>query len=201
MTLGELIRRAGSLLLVHAVHGIVLLSPTLMLAGPRGIGWATGCFAIGITAAAVMESLFVRQQFQVSNVTVRDKLAVRVAQFVGMCLLAVFWLAQIERIAHGRSPLTMHATGASFLVIGIVLRIAAIRALGTQFVSDIRDGGLLVRDGIYAWLRHPSEIGLLLLAIGGPLLIGSPLTAGAAMILLLPISLWRMHRENIALAA
>jgi protein-S-isoprenylcysteine O-methyltransferase Ste14 len=76
----------------------------------------------------------------------------------------------------------------------------AIQALGNQFISDIQVGSEIVRDGIYAWLRHPSEIGLLLIAAGGPLLVGAPLTAITALLLLLPISLWRMRREDLALA-
>jgi protein-S-isoprenylcysteine O-methyltransferase Ste14 len=94
----------------------------------------------------------------------------------------------------------MQAMGGSLLVSGIILRVEAIRALGNQFVSDIRVERLIVRDGIYAWLRHPSEIGLLLIAIGSSLLLGSIFTAVAAAILLLPTSLWRMDRENVALA-
>ena len=95
----------------------------------------------------------------------------------------------------------MQPAGGLLLAAGIALRVEAIRALGPRFVSDIRVGKSIVRKGIYALLRHPSEIGLLLIAIGGPLLLGATFTAIAAVILLVPTSLWRMHREDIALAA
>ena len=201
MTFGELTRHTGCLLFVHSVHVIVLLLPTYLLAGPDGMAWPTGCFALCIMAAAMLEGLCVAQHRQVISTEVQDKQAVRVALLVGICLLAAFWSAQIERLALGPSSLIIHALGASFVLIGIALRVAAIRALGPRFVSDICVGRSMVRDGIYAWMRHPSEIGLLLLATGGPLLIGAPLTAGAAVIMLLPISRWRMQRENTAWAA
>jgi protein-S-isoprenylcysteine O-methyltransferase Ste14 len=197
---GGLISRVGCPLIVHVVHVLVLLLPTFMLAGPLGIEWATGFFACVITAAALLESSFVPRQRGVRNAMIRDKQALRVARFVGLYLLAVFWFAQIERHLHGRSVPAMQIVGALFVVVGIALRVGAIRTLGAQFVSDIQIGGPIVRDGIYAWLRHPSEIGLLLIAIGAPLLISSPLTAIAAATVLLPISLWRMRRESTALA-
>lgn len=198
-------RSVGRVVIAHAFHLGLLLLPTLVLAGPQGIGGAIGCFAFVITAAGILESLFLSPEVPVEvpirDVVIRDKVAMRVSLFVGICLLAVFWSAQIERFFHGAGPLGMQATGGFLLVVGIVLRVEAIRALGTQFVSDIRVGRVIVRSGIYALLRHPSEIGLLLIAIGGPLLIGSLFTAFAAALLLLPTSLWRMVREDVALAA
>jgi protein-S-isoprenylcysteine O-methyltransferase Ste14 len=195
----------GLVMTAHAIHLCVLLLPTLVLTGPlamgrAAIGWEIGCFALGITAAGVLESLFLTPEVQASDTSIRDKLTLRVSLFVGICLLAVFWSAQIEWLLHSRRALAMQAMGGSLLVSGIILRVEAIRALGNQFVSDIRVERLIVRDGIYAWLRHPSEIGLLLIAIGSSLLLGSIFTAVAAAILLLPTSLWRMDRENVALA-
>lgn len=193
--------RVSGAMFAHAVHLCVLLTPTLLLVGPWRIGWATGCFAAGITVAGVLESLFLSPDVEVRNAPIRDRVAMRVSLFVGIFLLAVFWSAQIEWFFHGRSAIAIHGTGGLFLVVGIVLRIEAIRALGPQFVSDVQISRLVIRNGIYAWLRHPSEIGLLLIAIGGPLLIGAPWTAMAAAFVLVPTSLWRMNREEIALAA
>jgi protein-S-isoprenylcysteine O-methyltransferase Ste14 len=181
------------------VHAVVLMAPTLVLAGFDGISWAVGCFAIGIIAAAMLESYFVSHDVRASDATVQDPTAIYVARLVGLFLLAIFWSAQIEQL--GRDPrwLVIHAAGAALLILGIVLRVEAIRALGPRFVSDIRCDDMLVRDGIYGWLRHPSEIGLLAIAIGGPLLIGSPVSASVAAMFLVPISLWRMRREDVVL--
>jgi protein-S-isoprenylcysteine O-methyltransferase Ste14 len=197
---GLLAGRVLGLTLVHLTHGFLLLLPTLLFAGPMAIEWGTGCLACGIVAAAALESQLVPKTVHVRSTKIQDRVAMRVAACVGVCLLAIFWFAQVERLVQGSSSLAVNSIGASFLVIGVFLRVAAIRALGTQFTSDIRCDGLIVHDGVYRWLRHPSEIGLLLIAIGSPMLIGAMRTASAAAILLIPISLWRMHRENIALS-
>ena len=115
--------------------------------------------------------------------------------------MVLFWLAQIEASKFGELRLALHVVGAVLLVLGINLRLLAIAALGPRFVTDIRASGQVVRDGVYAWLRHPSEIGLLLIAAGGPFLIGAPRTAACGVLLLLPISLWRMRREDVFLAS
>lgn len=192
-------RRWCGLVLAHAFHLLVLLLPTLVAAGDAIRWWSIGCFALGIVSAAVLEGFFVSQDGPVHGVRVHDRMALRVAQCVGVCLLVLFWMAQIESQARGEAFLLVQVAGGLLLAIGIMLRIQAIRTLKFRFVSDIQVDQI-TRDGIYAWLRHPSEIGLLLIAIGAPLLIGAPLTAGAAALCLLPASSWRMHRENIALA-
>lgn len=188
----------GRLLIAHLLHGLLVLLPTLILVGIEAFDIATVCFALGLTAAAVAESLVVPREFHVNSATIHDKVAMRVAAVVGLSLLGIFWAAQIEALGSARNLSTLNLLGASTLICGVVLRCVAIRSLGPRFMSDIQVDGTMVRDGIYAWLRHPSEIGLILIAVGGPLLIGAPITAAVAVLTLLPISLWRMHRENVA---
>ena len=65
-------------------------------------------------------------------------------------------------------------------------------------MSDIRVATVPVRVGVYAWMRHPSELGLVSIAVGGPLLLGAPLSAAVAASLLGPVSWWRARRENAA---
>lgn len=125
----------------------------------------------------------------------------RVASLVGLSMLATFWIAQIERQLTHIESWAVHVLGAILLALGVGLRVVAIQALGPRFISDIRVEGAIVREGIYAWVRHPSEVGLLLIVAGGPLLLGSPITATAATVFLMPFSGWRMYRENIAMAS
>lgn len=193
------LRDASCSLLAHLVHLFALLLPSFIIAGGNAWNGATGFFAFGIVAAAILDGRFVPQDCHIRSVTVCDKPAMRVAQFVGIYMLVVFWMAQIESLVRGETFLILHVVGGLSLVVGITLRVQAIRTLQSRFVSDIQMGKI-THDGIYAWLRHPSEFGLLLIAIGAPLLIGSLLAASAAAIVLLPISLWRMHRENVALS-
>lgn len=194
------IGRGAGVVTAQVVHVPLLLLPTFLLSGPRGMEWSTICLALAVVMAAVLEGLFVTQRFVTPDDEVHDHVAVKVACFVGICLLGIFWSSQVEQFIQGSRSLPLHCTGGALLLVGIALRMLAIQALGNQFISDIQVGSEIVRDGIYAWLRHPSEIGLLLIAAGGPLLVGAPLTAITALLLLLPISLWRMRREDLALA-
>ena len=98
MMLGGPTARALSLVVLHAVHVLVLLLPTLVLAGAQGVSGGTFWFACAITLAAILECLALPQPTRVTSV--HDRLALRVALFVGLCLLLFFWLAQIERILY-----------------------------------------------------------------------------------------------------
>lgn len=186
----------------HALHLGLLLWPSLLLARPRqGLDLSVCCFAAGIATAALLESFLLRKTNDLGDGPIQDPVALRVARWVGIGLLMVFWLAQFERLVSSVAPPGIQLLGGFLLAGGVSLRWMAIRALGPRFGSDVRTHGARVSDRIYAVLRHPSEIGLLLLAAGGPLLLGSRLTAAAAIGLLLPTSLWRMRRENMAWSA
>ncbi|MEL6339696.1 MAG: isoprenylcysteine carboxylmethyltransferase family protein [Myxococcota bacterium] len=73
------------------------------------------------------------------------------------------------------------------VAIGSGLRLAAIRCLRDRFVTHTRDRfGVLDRHGIYALVRHPSELGLFLYAFGlavisGAVLAWLTLAAGAGL--------------------
>lgn len=58
--------------------------------------------------------------------------------------------------------------GFSLFVLGIVVRMTAIRTLGHFFTYQlcIREQHALIRHGIYRYIRHPSYTGTLLEAIG-----------------------------------
>ncbi|MFT3705096.1 MAG: isoprenylcysteine carboxylmethyltransferase family protein [Agriterribacter sp.] len=59
-------------------------------------------------------------------------------------------------------------TGLVVIVVGILLRFAAIRSLGKFFTVDvtIREGHQLKKDGFYKYLRHPSYFASLISFIG-----------------------------------
>ena len=187
--------------LVHAIHLAILLLPTLILAGPSQVDVAVALFASLVTIAAVLESRFVQPAFDGASATICDVRAMHVASIVGVLLLVTFWLAQIEHFAMlFKSPL-LEIVGTLFVATGIALRVQAIRTLGPAFNSDICIGSGVIDHGIYRWLRHPSEVGLLMIAIGGPVVLGSLCTAVAATVLFMPISAWRIQRENRVLAS
>jgi protein-S-isoprenylcysteine O-methyltransferase Ste14 len=90
------------------------------------------------------------------------------------------------------------AVGACLMLLGIALRATAMRALADGFVSDWSPRGELVIGGIYRWLRHPSEAGLLTFALGAAIASGSHLALLLTALLLLTI-LARLDREERAL--
>jgi protein-S-isoprenylcysteine O-methyltransferase Ste14 len=84
---------------------------------------------------------------------------------------------------------------------GLVLRAWAILALGASFRTtvEVDPGQGVVAAGPYRWIRHPSYTGLLLLAAGLGLALGSWLSFAACLILPLPAVVRRIHVEDAEL--
>jgi protein-S-isoprenylcysteine O-methyltransferase Ste14 len=121
----------------------------------------------------------------------------------GLALLAVFWAAVLDRAHAGPAALgVLRVAGGAAMAGGIALRLAAIRALGASFVSDVGVDAArpLVSSGPYARLRHPSETGLLLLALGACALVASAPAAIVWLACLVPLSLRRIGLEESQLA-
>jgi protein-S-isoprenylcysteine O-methyltransferase Ste14 len=110
----------------------------------------------------------------------------------GLSLLLVFWVG----LGFGGSGWPV--AGGLAMIAGIALRIAAIRALGPWFASTSRwlPGQPEIRTGVYGRLRHPSELGLLLLAFGAAILLGSRAALAVALLVVLPASVMRVLREE-----
>ena len=121
-------------------------------------------------------------------------------------MLLIFWTALLDRALfdHGHLwqslPLWphMHIAGGFLMLLGSTLRWLAIRTLGRFFVSHnmICESQPLVQWGVYRWLRHPSETGLLAVVLGASLLLGSPLGALLWFWLLLPLVVLRIDLEE-----
>jgi protein-S-isoprenylcysteine O-methyltransferase Ste14 len=112
----------------------------------------------------------------------------------GLALLTVFLAALLGRGAGS-------AAGAVLIAGGVALRWAAMRQLGQWFVSEVRllPGHELVTGGVYRWVRHPSELGLLAIALGAAVLLGSR-AAGVGVVGLALLVLWRVRVEDRMLA-
>lgn len=76
-------------------------------------------------------------------------------------------LALAQRLRDPGSP-TFAWIGSWVYLLGIALRVWAIRALGQFFTLEIgiRPGQAVVEKGPYRWMRHPSYSGYLLMLIG-----------------------------------
>lgn len=126
----------------------------------------------------------------------RVRLGAAIPAQLGGALLLVLELAAIA--GDQRGPWI----GAALMALGIGLRLAAIRQLGTAFVSgpEVASGQRLEQRGVYRIARHPSELGLVLLALGTAIFASSPAVAIAAL-LLIGSAVWRARREDRLLAA
>jgi len=88
--------------------------------------------------------------------------------------------------------------GIIFMITGVTLRCLSIYTLGSYFLNEVSllPGQPLVTNGIYGLLRHPSEAGIIFLAFGGTMVLGSIVGLIASIILLLPCVFWRTRLED-----
>jgi protein-S-isoprenylcysteine O-methyltransferase Ste14 len=95
-------------------------------------------------------------------------------------------------------PLWVAGLGLALMGTGLGLRIWAMATLGRFFTNPItiRDDQYIVRDGPYRRLRHPAYTGGLLLAIGLPLVLGSALAFGIALVACGFAYIWRIRIEE-----
>jgi protein-S-isoprenylcysteine O-methyltransferase Ste14 len=83
-------------------------------------------------------------------------------------------------------------TGLGFLALGALLRLWPMVTLGRRFASvpAIQERHRLHTSGIYAWARHPSYVGILLMDVGFACIFRS-----AVGLCLLPLVFWMFHRR------
>ncbi|QEG42044.1 isoprenylcysteine carboxylmethyltransferase family protein [Roseimaritima ulvae] len=180
----------------HAVHLMVLLLPTWLWVGLHGCDAWVFSFAGIVLLAAMLESRSVAVGSDSQPAQTQDPQAMRLAQLVGFALLLLFWCIQVEHHLAGLAMPWLQITGGLLLTLGTLLRVTAIRTLGTDFVTDIRAPAVRRAEGIYRWLAHPSELGLLLIIAGAPLLLAAPRCLLVACLFFVPTSLHRIRREN-----
>ena len=97
----------------------------------------------------------------------------------------------------------LHGQGSSWgavpLALGIGLRLVAILTLGERFTHavELLPGHRIEDQGIYRWMSHPSEVGLLLIGAGTGALLG---VAWLVPVMLLPMVI-RIRAEERLLAS
>lgn len=105
--------------------------------------------------------------------------------------LATFALFVVANLSRNGSML-----GAFIMAAGIALRCAAVYTLGDRFVSELRADAPLIRRGVYRFLDHPSEIGLLMLTFGVCVLFGSVYAFAIWLFAVVPLTIARVRIEN-----
>lgn len=136
--------------------------------------------------------------------TRHDRQARLLAAATGVTVLLVFWTALVvcATLQTPIGPLGLLG-GGLLLVGGSALRLTAIHTLGPTFATEVsvRPGQRLILKGVYRYVRHPSETGLLLVTLGAGVLAGSIVVLVVWCGLLVPLVLLRIHIEERCLHA
>lgn len=126
---------------------------------------------------------------------------------LGVLLLLSLALLWFLPFADRRGILTLKHSywrhvGLLFCCVGVAARIAALKTLGRQFSAyvTLQPCHRLVRDGIYAHIRHPLYLSLLLIPTGVALVFSSLLTL-PILILAATFVFDRIRKEERLLAA
>lgn len=124
------------------------------------------------------------------------------AVLTGAALLAGTWLG-LRRAPDFTLAGPWLAAAAGGQAAGVALRLAAVRRLGSGFVTGAQAGAsaALVVDGPYRWIRHPSETGLLAASACGAVLLRSGVAVALWAGAILPLAVLRARREDHVLAA
>ena len=89
------------------------------------------------------------------------------------------------------------AAGATIMLLGVGLRLAAIRKLAATYSHRVRipfDG--IIQGGVYRYLRHPAYSGMVLGNLGFAIALASPIGIAAWLGLLLPAVTYRILVEE-----
>lgn len=197
--------RAGGVLCLGALLNLgVALAPVwlLPLTG-RWLGVEILVLGTGLTLLLWADASPGRTAFRRAD-RPADRQTMRWARWTGIALLLIVWASLIEwQLSTGQIGGGQVACGATLLGLGAALRAAAVRQLGSQFVTEVTPvaGDQLKRSGIYAVVRHPSEAGLLLATAGIPILLDSVWTASLALPLFAGLTSRRLCLEEAALLA
>ena len=184
------------------MHTAVLLAPLAATGWVpcAGSDWPTAAFLVTATAFYVAELAAMAHADRRARPPARriDCLACRLALCSSLAVLVAFWIALLERSAGRLTTTWYQGFGAVVMLAGIALRHVAIRRLGERFVTSVslEGRGKLIQQGVYARVRHPSETGLLLVALGAAVLLKSGGAAVVSCAVLLPLTLARISIED-----
>lgn len=157
------------------------------------------CLAVVVVAALWCEALATGGRDDVRSQRGQE---FRGAQLSSLLVLLVIWCGLLE-LGFRSSPISWPAAICGLLTAtaGISLRSLAIAALGDSFQTkhSLAAPDRLQTTGLYAWVRHPSESGLLLLALGCGMLLQSMVAVSLVVFVLLPLVIVRIRTEEAVL--
>lgn len=114
-------------------------------------------------------------------------------------VLLVFWASISSHANSHNLDSYLQLVVASLIVLsGVLIRTVSIKVLNQFFVSHVglTKNHQLVKTGLYSLVRHPSELGLLLICFGVPMLMSSLVGLCCTLLLVLPLSIYRISLED-----
>ena len=115
----------------------------------------------------------------------------------GFAVFAIWWTSIVFA---GAAPGLQLVLGLLIAGVGGVIRRRAVALLGSDFVSDVESERIgqsaLLTNGLYARVRHPSELGLALVTLGAVMAASSSVGLAVWMCLLMPLSYLRIRLEE-----
>lgn len=117
---------------------------------------------------------------------------------IGICVLIVFWISIYDYANYFRFYLMQAVIGCLLIVLGIAVRLISILKLNRYFVNHVAlvDNHQLITKGIYSFVRHPSELGLLSICFGVGILLSSMTGLWVIALVLFPLTIYRMSLED-----
>jgi protein-S-isoprenylcysteine O-methyltransferase Ste14 len=155
-------------------------------------------FLVGCTVFYAVELAASWRQDDVQASIAEDRPALRAALVGSLAVLATLLIGVVERLQQFSNPIGLaEFLGLVLMLGGCGLRLLAIQALAGKFRTEttVAADYRLETRGIFAYMRHPSECGLVLLLFGASALLSSPLAACIAL-LQLPLVAWRVAIEE-----
>jgi protein-S-isoprenylcysteine O-methyltransferase len=142
------------------------LEPALTLIDPTLLYWIARILGLGYLAFELF-LLITRRGKEKGRPADRGTLYAVWILIAGSCFLG-FLLAPLITALRWPQSWFIICLGGFFLVTGLALRIWAIRHLGKFFTVDvgIQQGHMVIQDGPYRFVRHPSYSGSLLALVG-----------------------------------
>lgn len=151
-----------------------------------------------MTAWTVIENALLKQDEPKDYAA---KLQTRIMQATVMLAVLVGIVDAWHLRAFVERSWALTVAGLTILAAGAGIRFVAIRTLDRHFSYELRveKGHELVERGIYARLRHPSYLGILLITIGAPLVVQSVVGALVGGALMAGVVVWRVRTEEAML--
>jgi protein-S-isoprenylcysteine O-methyltransferase Ste14 len=197
--------RAGVGTAVQVAAGLLLMLAGWGLGDLRaffGDPARMGFVALGLLGAGAAVAWGVEMQPLRKGLLPTGRQGVELGVLLGLALLLLWFLPYADR----RSLFAMHSlrvryAGLALCTIGGVVRLVALRRLGPHFSAyvTLQAGHRLVREGIYASIRHPLYLSLLLVPAGIAMVFGSWLALPAFVLSVIFVA-ERIGREERLLA-